>query len=678
MTISPEEARKLLSQDSAPTITPEEAKRLLAQDVPQKQSFIDPNNPSHSNPGTGLALYSNLAQGLGKAGSSVLKSAIGIGDWLNNTNAASIVPENFAPEMSPEAKQASINHPNYATLGYGVGYAAPAFTPLGIESKVAGLTKGASAAMKFLAKMGARGAEGGIIGAAYNPESRTLGGAEGGAIGAATVPVGALAKSLFNIPKIMTKGSTATSEEAKRNFEASRAIGAKMQLGQVIQNPTLSSLQSSMSYIPGSGQAQSNMNVGKAIKNTVGSIVDLIKPESTEALNNSLQESLKTTAKVAENQKKLNYADIEKHADSIKAKVTLNNVIRDSGSAYKTLTKYMKETDEFSDVYSASLLGKLKELSKRKPIEKTQVKNLNLESGLAKSIDEFISKKEGKLIKKSKTDKISFGAALALDRDINASIAKADAKNDVITSSFLHSIKDSLNTDIEVSALDTRNHALIQKWNDAKEHFSNEVIPLRSPAIAKFIRGDANNEKIIPTFLKGGQFEQPQQLDKLTRYLTSKQKQGIAHEYLTHGMREVKGQRDIKEAKVLQNYEKMGDEVKKMLLTDAQRAALDNALITKKNMNLDLNQMVNPKTGASLTKAAAMAGTAATGFMASIAANAARRGLQNDWFIKQYIKQIEKLEGRRNSPITKVLQKGSEKLPQKLSPALIAFLSNNR
>jgi hypothetical protein len=512
--------------------------------------------------------------------------------------------------------------PKTAAAGQFAGESLPMMMLPGGQSKIAGkLASKAPKSLQGMIDLLGRSAKGAAVTGAtmpvFNPDD-IKGSAElGGAIGAispiagkaAGYGLGAAKKGIANLTKKL--GGSHSAEEVARNIEALQTVGADkhMPLGEVINQPHLKGVSSSLALVPGSGQAKQYMNVGNAIKKTTAGALKQMNPSGKENITSLsrhiIDEKLTPAWKAAEREKGKLYSDVEKIADLSNDKVDMSSYQKTAKDHLDEMTKFEGENKEFKDIYDDSLIESLKE-----------ARGSKVDGG----------------------DLRSFGAAFNLDRKINTALENAKSANNKSSIRVLRNLKTALNDDIDRSASTSANKDLVSKWSEAKGHFKENVLPFRNKELSDFLTGKKRAEKLIPTFLKGGQFEQPELLETLTKHLDDKTKSRLAHHFLTKSSRNIAGTEEAKEGKILNTYASIGDQVKEMLFSPEQRKKFDSALLTKKMAGLDLNQMINPKTGHMWARMAGLA-TGATGAI-PIAANAISRVLRSPKVREKYVKQL--------------------------------------
>jgi len=179
------------------------------------------------------------------------------------------------------------------------------------------------------------------------------------------------------------------------------------------------------------------------------------------------------------------------------------------------------------------------------------------------------------------------GASLAAYnlRDMADSIGGNDilGKNKY-AQSLLHKARGALLEDMEDSANNAGDPELFQKYNQAKEFYKNEIKPFDDPSIKKYLREDADPDLIIRDFLKPGQYEQVTRLKKLTDKLPDDQKKLLAYYHLTKDL-------PVKKGKVqaainnLDNWEKLSDQTKSILVGDRNKSILDDINLLRNNVN---------------------------------------------------------------------------------------------
>lgn len=521
-------------------------------------------------------------------------------------------------EPTEETKELLSQYPGAAALGEFAGGALPlAALPEAAVGKITSLEPLLAQLPKALqgtGRLAGRLAKGAGVSAAlapvYEPEKDVLSvgkqGALLGGLGAALGPVAGLV--MRGMKQAARMGGTASSAEVKDAIDAAKRLGVKIPLGEATESPILKKTQSSfLSDLPFSGMSQEYIKIGKGLNDQIESILSDIQPSIEKNVGSSLQDAIISATKKAESEKRNLYKDVHTLAEKTGHKVSTDSYRKTASDLMKEITRFNEENVEFKDVFDPSIYS-------------------------------ILDKARG-----SKTK--SFEGAFDLDKRINNELKKSDSQGDYATSSILRQLKDSINTDIDSSAAKSGDSNLINAWNKAKSHFKNEVVPLRKNDISKFTKSDADLDTIIPTFLKTGQFERPQLLNRLTKNLSEEEKGNVAHQYLTKSLRE--GQ-ELNSDSVLTAYNKLGDKQKNLLFGKEDKKKLDDVLKIRKLMGMDLKQMMQPKTGEKMSKLVALT-SPATAYLAGGPAGAlgllsggrlGKEALMSDWLKNIYLKSL--------------------------------------
>ena len=597
MSISKEEAAALLSQmeerekNANESLTPEQAQEILGHSLPEAhmaaipeapEGKFDPQDPvSHDflqNIGSAYAGYQGAKKGLtefllggGKLGAKAI-------DYMFGTQLHDKVPD-YTPDTMQQVFMEQ--YPTSAGIGEFIGGSLPLIAlPEAAAGKIASLEpyiKSLPKALQGVAGFGGRVAKGAAvgapIGAIYSPdeplaESMTLGAITGG-LGSAAEPViqkglGLGTEALKNV-----FGGTKTPAEVKKITDAANRLDVELPLGETIDSPMLKKFQGSfLDNLPFSGMSKQYKRAGMGLSEQLESALNEIAPESDKQIGKITQDALRKASKTAEQKNRSLYNQVEKIADNTGSVVMPKNYAQTAEKKLTSITKYAKQNPEIKDVFKPDIYRTLKQASDKKPI--------------------------------------SYGAAFDLDRRLNNQISQAKVAGDVPLSSLLSSIKTALNKDINTSAQSSNNQVLANKWREAKKHFQESVVPVRTKEITNITKPDADLDTVTQTFIKTGQYERPTQLKKITKHLTQEEKGNLAHSYLTKSDRDIGSEGLSNLDKTLTAYGKLGRQQKEQLFTKEQKKKFDDILMLRKAYGMDLQQMLQPKTGEKAAKAAGM------------------------------------------------------------------------
>lgn len=608
MSISKEEAAALLSQmkerekNVNESLTPEQAQEILGHSLPEAHMAAIPEAPegkfdpqdqvSHEYLqaiGSAYAGYQGAKKGLtefllggGKLGAKAI-------DYMFGTQLHDKVPD-YTPDTMQQVFMEQ--YPKSSGIGEFIGGSLPLLAlPEAAAGKIASLEpyiEGLPKALQGITGFGGRVAKGAAvgapIGAIYSPdeplsESMALGAITGG-LGSAAEPV--LQKGLQKGTGLGTEvlknvfGGTSTPRQVKRMMDAAKRQDVKLPLGEAIESPMLKKFQGSfLENLPFSGMSRQYKQAGKGLTKQLESALKEIAPESDKQIGKITQNALKEASTAAEKKNKSLYNQVERIADNTDSVVIPKNYAKTAEKELTKITKYAKENPEIKDVFNPDIYKTLKLASEKKPI--------------------------------------SYGAAFDLDRKLNNQISQAKVAGDVPTNSLLSSIKTALNKDINTSAQSSNNQALAKKWREAKKHFQESVVPLRTKEITNIIKPNADLDTVTQTFVKTGQYERPTQLKKITKHLTQEEKGNLAHSYLTKSDINIPGQELSDADKALTAYGKLGPQQKEQLFTKEQKKKLDDILMLRKAYGGDLQQMQQLKTGEKVARGAGFAGALALG-----------------------------------------------------------------
>lgn len=376
--------------------------------------------------------------------------------------------------------------------------------------------------------------------------------------------VGKKLKQMYN-----EKGGNASLEDVQKTVEAANGE-TKIPLGQAIDSVPMKGIQSTvLAYTPGSGMGKVYQQAGQSLSDRVGKVLNDLKPESEEtnlSVGKKIQNSLKKSYENVQQESQNKYMDFSKSADDLGIQVNTDNYKNYAANKLKQLNENLSGNSEL------------------RKLNKTQKSDL-------KEILEDVVNAEPK----------SFQNAALATADLNDAIKDYSGPGNKYIRKSLNKLKLSLNKDIELSAIQSGNPEINQKYLDAKEHFANNVAPFESKQIYPYVRSinPKSPDTLLQTFIKTGQYDQPELLDQLISKSSDSERKAIAHEFLTKGLRENMGTTDINEDKILTAYSKLGDRSKKILFSDSERNELDKILHTRSLFGKDtkISDLISNPTG---------------------------------------------------------------------------------
>lgn len=631
MAISALEAKKLLaSMNSSASkntggISADEAKQLLSQ-----------LNDTDSNAGNGEGISDgdsyNLSQGIPAFIAGIPQGLLDVGanignaeakgvDYLLGTQFSKNTPRVTLP-TSFAMQQAIQQYPGTYGAGQFVGGAAPmAIIPEAAMGKLQSASPYIEQLPKYLqglGSLGGRAVKGAGLGVALSPaynngQDLSQGAEQGatlGALGSMIDP--ALGGAYRSAGNLMKMGGTASKKEVEDAMESAKRLGVKIPLAETIKSPMGKSMQSSfLSSLPFSGMGKEYVNIGEGLQSQLESLLKDMQPKSDLSVSKDLQSALINARKSAENEKGNLYSRVSDIAKGSSEKVSPNNYRDTAQGKLSDITEFMKDNEEFKDIFDPSVYS-------------------------------ILQKASGK-------GDLSYKAAFDLDKRINGALQKSDSSGDYPTSSILRSLKGAINNDIDQSAENSGNIELTNAWKEAKKHFQENVIPLREGSISKFTDKNSDLDTLIPSFIKTGAYERPQLLNKLTEHLTDDQKSNLAHQYLTKSMKDIGGEDQLESDKVITAYNKLGKKQKDLLFRSQERSKLDDISKIRDMMGMDLKQMISPKTGEKAAKVTAILAPVAAGvagglpgaIAAASAGNLSKRAIMSDALKNAYLKALQ-------------------------------------
>lgn len=362
---------------------------------------------------------------------------------------------------------------------------------------------------------------------------------------------------------ISEKGGVATPEEVTRTMQA--AGETKVPLGNAIDSVPLKGLQSTvLPYVPFSGMAEAQQMAGKSLSNRLDDVLKNLKPSDTETTSTAskIKSGLIDTYKQNRKDNKALYTNFAKSADDAGIRANTDN--------YKNVAQ-----------------NRLNQISENET-ENPELANLTSEKDLKPFLQDIL-----------KTDTKSFkGSALATAK-LNEAISGAKDKGDAYQIGMFNELKRALDQDIETSATNSGHPEIQQKFIDAKQHYANNVAPFEEDELYPYISGKKGSDTLLQTFVKTGQWDRPELLNKIVSKVSDPERKAIAHEYLTKSLRDVGGNTKVDADKVLTAYSRLGDRSKDTLFNADEKQKLDDILHTRSLFGKDthISDLISNPTG---------------------------------------------------------------------------------
>jgi hypothetical protein len=582
MALSPEEEKSLLDQLSAHDIQESLAPKSLPSDEKQKllwqlqksdMSKMDQAALSGLNPQSAKDIPGEL-KNIGRGGlAGVLKLGQGIGELqakglrklgvpipsLQQSNLSDVntgINKLYSPQVaqSPEGKIAFIAGQTAPFIGM----------PLGEGGMLAQVGKNAVASE--------------ALSPVFNPDqsvAQSYEQAVPSSIGAAGLT--ALLHTPSAVGNLLKMGGKATPEEFEANVQA--AGNMPVSIGKLSNAPTVNKFESNvLSNLPFSGMSQKNMQVGQQLDQKVGNVLKEL---------NVLPENKPKYKLTGDPDNPMEYVpqdtQIQKISDNIADNFEKNDVLK---------TKLYNERDKIV----------------KKNNVKTSADTLNQEA--QDILDKVYKEQQDKGFSRVSNDTIRELEAAVKSKEIpfeninfeknayNDKAEQARISGNRYERAIYKRLAGALNKDVKNTLSLPENKELADAQARADQHFKEKIAPiLENPALRKHAERSANRDRVIADFVQTGAYEQPDKIKALFHNLSPEYKKQFSNEFLTSGLKELDGTQAVKSDSVLGIYSKLGDESKKIMFSPNQVQKLDRALKTRKTMGLDINQMINPKTG---------------------------------------------------------------------------------
>lgn len=441
--------------------------------------------------------------------------------------------------------------------------------------------------------------------------------------------VGSLMERVSQVaPKVLSKEtflprSELSVPELQKALQAT--AGTKTNLGDVLENSGLKKhYENIVAQIPFSGATETMAKTAKKIQNKGESILYRLNPDlDMSGLPVAVQEGLKRAEIETSNQKKLKFDKLNKEAENS----GFTHKRKDFHEAINEEIKNLNKDPMLADLADKKLVSLLKKYSKY-----DQEKMYDLESS-------------------------DYLRSHLREEAIDASLNNQKNKSRIYTK-----LKTALDNDINTSISNSGNAKLKALRDDAMDFYRKEWVPFEDPNIAKFTKQGGDPDTIMSAFIKNTKLgERNILLEKLTDKLDVDTKNKLANMYFSNAITDEK----FDPLKFRTLFKNLGTGQRSSLLghnKNLLKEAESYSNLVKKN-TAALTQMVNPKTGATLSTVpwiTALAGALASGEPKGALAGlsipaygrAANIALTNEalrnTIVKQLIKSKQKVPSKSN------------------------------
>jgi hypothetical protein len=387
--------------------------------------------------------------------------------------------------------------------------------------------------------------------------------------------------ALLHVPRgigtALKMGGKATPEEFEANV---RAAGDKpVSIGKLSKAPMVNKFESNfLSNLPFSGMSQKNIQVGEMLDKDVGDVLHELNviPEEKPRYrltgeNNNALEPIPQETKIQKISSNI--------ADNFKKNETIS-------------TKLYRERDR---------IAKENKTATNPSLLKSEAQNILEKDNITKSRKGYsrLSPEALKELKSAaKGEEIPFEEINFDKQAYNDLAEQARANGNRYEKKIFKRLASSLNTDAKNTLAQPGNEELAKAQSIADQHYKTKIAPiLKNKSLRAHAEGVANKDNVIADFVKTGAYDQPEKVRAVLENLDPPYRKQLAHEFLTKGLKELEGSDIHQSDAVLSIYKKLGKDSKKLMFSPDQRQKLNRSLKTRKLVGLDINQMVNPKTG---------------------------------------------------------------------------------
>ena len=445
------------------------------------------------------------------------------------------------------------------------------------------LEKGGTIPKKIASYLGTSG-EGGLVGAAANPEDR-----QQGTIGGALLAP-ALRGTIEGIPQainalrpsVMFRGNL-TPEQLERNLRATQ--GTETGLGDVIGSPILKKqLENTLTAIPGTGANEAYQRIGKQVTSRGENLLaGLLGHNNPENIPEQLHTMLNTAFKKHEAQKTGLYTHVNDLADKENLKLELPS--------------FAKKANAYSDAIATTNILKF-EPDVAKLFNKLQnYKNPIREE---KNVGMILDKEGNPLINETESIAPSLKEANLLKGKLGhyAKTFKASPDPDKrglakVFGSLAASLKNDINSSIENSG----SEKLKKAYDTAEENYGKNFSKFLDKDIYKFIGGNAPPEALLDKMISTTKSSKSAG-EKLRNILGTSESSNKLATYAYLSSRALDNEGNLNPSKLATAIDKLGKSQFKALVPNEEERQnlLDFSKLSKMNKEAQY-LMFNPKTG---------------------------------------------------------------------------------
>lgn len=525
----------------------------------QKIQFQPLQSSQSLQPEQDSTIKQQLLQGIKDIPQNTLGALQGASDALINLPAQAInlgLPkENRLPLFqSGEGTPYDIGHLGGEVGSYALGGGALNAIRKGME-----VLPGIGRAAKYLGRenfvpsLARRGIGAGIFGASQNPDDKLANAAFSGGVSLA------LDSLLHGGSKLLSENLFKPSFSPQKIIEnAAAAEGTSTSLANIIGNPTLKrQLENTMIKVPFAGVEDKMIETAHQVKDRGNEILaDILNNKNPNGLKKAIQEGLKKSYKSTLSEKTKLWDQTNEIADQLGLEVGRENLAREA----KNILGEIKKSKELERKIPSNIKEDLKEYSDESNINTLRLSNIFKGS---------LGTEASKLFKES-------------GKSFEYGIYKK--------------LQEAMKRDIEGSIESSSSPALREKYDSAMRFHKEEVVPFEEKEIAKFTRRGGDPDLILSSFIKTGQNDRSELLNKLLNKLPEDKKNLVSYGYLSKAIEHG----ELNPLKLKNIYNSIGEEQKYVLFGKELKRKLDRYTNLVSMNTKPLSLMANPETGQKL------------------------------------------------------------------------------
>lgn len=413
----------------------------------------------------------------------------------------------------------------------------------------------------------------------------------GAATGALTAAgLGALGSSGKLAAKGLEKffGGFGKTKDIKATLNALKETGISLPSGEILESGPMAKIQRMIVHTPLTGLKKAYVNADAKVKDKMEGLITKMQTTGSSEAQEKVRDNLIKLSKERHQAQRDLYARTLDYGE-------------EKGYRFSTPTY-----NNVLDTEIGKIQGKLDRGRSLSPEDETLKKSLEeLRSG-APQVFNLVSE-DGTPIPSTR-QRYRYDDAKFEMNDLRERKDAAVSSGDNRIAGVYGRLEGSFRSDLKSNIDATGDSKLIQYSNEADKFHKEQIQPLRTKEMLKFIHKKADPDTLFSSFLKTGQIERPKLLKQLVSKMKPGERDAMGAHFLTRNLKSTSEDFDFNPSSIATNYQKLKPSMKKILFDSQKRKELDNLSRIMNKVGGKGNKMFLPNTGITWTE---MAGTVA-------------------------------------------------------------------